>query len=571
MKQCLQECTRLRVKSLSVPSIGAGNLNYPPDIVAKCLLDETSTYMKANSKSTTLKLIHFVVFDDEVHQAFVNKYDDLQTKLNIPDKIKTNPPSHPYNESVMRSSHVSGEDISCTFQLQNDAMLHLVHGDITNERSDVIVNTTNLQLDLSYGGVAKALLSKGGPRLQAACDSLCKQGINASEEMVVQTECEGMGQLQCKMIFHIVFNGKDDWKLTKIVLACLQKAERNEYASISFPAIGTGAHSYPPDLSAKAIVNSLKQFVQKSPNPNLKIIRMVIFQSEIFDQFTAAFKKIDEGEDSVFKQLKQLTGFVYNFGSYFNPGSLFSSMPGLSDYRVNDEMEVLRTKEEIANECEENNPINELEMLGNVSLESEIVIGIYGESEESVKMAEKRLRANIDTQFVNDKIENPIIQDIPESICMKLELCARSHNVKLNIDRDPVLHCIEFRGCQKDVFEVKDKVRDVLGNFQKEFMLAEAAGTFANHVKWVRQISDEQEEYDIVSNFQIEQAFNQKLPYFKSSNEEEQFEIDFSKMEETDLVTKETFQVIRKDLSTGMFYQCVNIIITISNNLRMPF
>ena len=67
---------------------------------------------------------------------------------------------------------------------------------------------------------------------------------------------------------------------------------------------------------------------------------------------------------------------------------------------------------------------------------------INSQTDQSVKRAEKRLRAIIDTQFVNDRVDNPSSTTLSDETVDEL---AKS------IDRDPVLHLIKLHGCQGGV------------------------------------------------------------------------------------------------------------------------
>lgn len=70
MLKCLEECTRLKVKTLSMPSIGAGNLKYPHSVVARALIEETASYFQKNQGRMTLALVHFVIFDKSIFDEF---------------------------------------------------------------------------------------------------------------------------------------------------------------------------------------------------------------------------------------------------------------------------------------------------------------------------------------------------------------------------------------------------------------------------------------------------------------------------------------------------------------------
>ena len=68
--KCLEECTHLRVKTLSIPSIGAGNLKYPHSVVANALIEETASFFQKNQRRTTLTLVHFVIYEQNIYEEF---------------------------------------------------------------------------------------------------------------------------------------------------------------------------------------------------------------------------------------------------------------------------------------------------------------------------------------------------------------------------------------------------------------------------------------------------------------------------------------------------------------------
>ena len=80
-------------------------------------------------------------------------------------------------------------------------------------------------------------------------------------------------------------------------------------------------------------------------------------------------------------------------------------------------------------------------------------------------------------------------------------------------------------------------------------------------IRWIRMLSTEEEEYDEDLNFEIEQAYQKKDDIFNC--DEDDFYIDFTKMEVKDIVTDEVVKVKRLDLSQCMlnvllvYYDCM--------------
>jgi len=62
---------------------------------------------------------------------------------------------------------------------------------------DAIVNSTNQQLKLDTGLVSKAILNKGGKKIQQECQQKAPNGIDSGEVVVTSG-----GKLGCKFVIH---------------------------------------------------------------------------------------------------------------------------------------------------------------------------------------------------------------------------------------------------------------------------------------------------------------------------------------------------------------------------------
>ena len=89
---------------------------------------------------------------------------------------------------------------------------------------------------------------------------------------------------------------------------------------------------------------------------------------------------------------------------------------------------------------------------------------------------------------------------------------------------DPALHQIKLHACRADVLHMKDKVREAvykvreaLAKLEQEKAMLSAAKTVHQHIRWVRQLSDGDDDYNEVQNYEIEQAFEQKKPGYTSA------------------------------------------------------
>jgi O-acetyl-ADP-ribose deacetylase (regulator of RNase III) len=128
----------------------------------------------------------------------------------------------------------------------NNTALELVQGDLTNQKTDAIVNAANSALQLG-GGVAGAIRRRGGPAIQEECNRIGGTYVGGA---VITTG----GNLPAKFVIHAVgpIHGDDheDEKLKDATLNSLKLADKNGLRSISFPAISTGIFGFPKDRCA---------------------------------------------------------------------------------------------------------------------------------------------------------------------------------------------------------------------------------------------------------------------------------------------------------------------------------
>ena len=521
-----------------MPSIGAGNLKYPNNVVAKALMEETALFFQKNQGKTSLQLVHFVIFDREIYNEFQLVHKNLLSPISS-DATPSDPVTPP--SSSHSSSHSQQQqyltprkaayfgDSTCSFPLPHNLSLELLQGDISCDDSDAVVNTTQENLKLLGSGVSGALLKKGGQALQDACDEAAAMGQRATEGKVVSTIATG--SLKCKEVFHIAFHGGRN--LTKTVQCCLELAEKKRFHSISFPAIGTGVHSYPAAKAAKAIADALKKFIASKPK-HVKVIRMIVYQPHVHKEFVTAFNSIGESSEGLWDYLCSGMKAVKSYFTSSNSDDEMEVQQG------EDAMEVDEEFEDLGEDMDA--------MHFNLSMDSEAILYIYGETDQIVGRAAKRIQSAIDTAFVPEEIDDASIAEFTSETISELKSFAFDRSVDIEIDCDEVLHLVKLHGCLQDVLLVKDKVRDAISFINQERSKKAATDAISKTVCWIRLNSQEQEEvYGEELNYFIETAYQNKDKSFDST--EEQFSIDFDTMEEKDMVTKATARVIRQDLT----------------------
>ena len=159
----------------------------------------------------------------------------------------------------------------------NQTILELLHGDITELDTDVIVNPANRLLQLG-GGVAGAIRRKGGPSIQDECRQI--GGINVGEAVITSG-----GNLKAKHVIHAVgpkwCEHHGDEKLKNATLNSLFLAEKHNLKSITFPAISTGVFNFPKDRCAILMLSTTINYLEGPTN-----LERVVYC--LFDQSTLA-------------------------------------------------------------------------------------------------------------------------------------------------------------------------------------------------------------------------------------------------------------------------------------------
>jgi len=159
----------------------------------------------------------------------------------------------------------------------------VVHGDLTEERVDAIVNAANPRL-AHGGGVAGAIVRKGGEEIQR--ESFVKAPVAVGGAVVT-----GAGRLPCRWVIHAVGpvwgEGDEEAKLRAAVRSALDRAAELGLASVALPAISTGIFGYPKAEGCRAIVEEAIRRLSGETGP-LRMIRLVSIDEETARRFLDA-------------------------------------------------------------------------------------------------------------------------------------------------------------------------------------------------------------------------------------------------------------------------------------------
>jgi O-acetyl-ADP-ribose deacetylase (regulator of RNase III) len=147
------------------------------------------------------------------------------------------------------------------------ARIRLVQGDITNMKTDAIVNAANSSL-IGGGGVDGAIHRRGGRAILEECKKIratkWPQGMPTGKAVIT-----GAGNLKAKHVIHTVGpvwrGGKhgEPELLTQAYRNSLKLATSKGLKTIAFPSISTGAYHYPLKDACQIALKTIKEFLEK--------------------------------------------------------------------------------------------------------------------------------------------------------------------------------------------------------------------------------------------------------------------------------------------------------------------
>ncbi|XP_060683064.1 protein mono-ADP-ribosyltransferase PARP14-like isoform X2 [Hemiscyllium ocellatum] len=191
---------------------------------------------------------------------------------------------------------------SPTAILINGITITLKKGDITQESTDAIVNSTNSTLDLD-SGVSGAILKAAGSCVQEECKALELQpSTNLVQHLLLalsgnrgKQSSDGVavtqsGKLHCRLIVHMV-GPTTATGITASVHNVLKECEKHNVISVAFPAIGTGKGGISCKTAIHAIFSGLENYFSRISTSSMKSISIVAFEQYVYDTFAEAFEE----------------------------------------------------------------------------------------------------------------------------------------------------------------------------------------------------------------------------------------------------------------------------------------
>ncbi|MGH8924748.1 MAG: macro domain-containing protein [Acidimicrobiia bacterium] len=172
-------------------------------------------------------------------------------------------------------------------------MIEVVHGDLTQQRVDAIVNAANEYL-AHGGGVAAAIVRAGGDAIQEESDRWVTEHGPVQPGQAAVTAA---GTLPAGKVIHIVGprfqKGRDNAALLKqAVEAALDAAQANQLRSVALPAISAGIFGYPRLAACVVITRTIRAWLDANPSA-LDRVLLVGYDEAATDDFASALRETD--------------------------------------------------------------------------------------------------------------------------------------------------------------------------------------------------------------------------------------------------------------------------------------
>jgi len=166
--------------------------------------------------------------------------------------------------------------------------LSIVHGDITTQIVDAVVNAANNSL-LGGGGVDGAIHQAAGPMLLEECRTLkgCKtgdakmtRGYNLPANYVIHT----VGPIWQEG------TNDEDMLLANCYRSCFALARKHGIRTIAFPSISTGVYRFPVKRASHIALKEI--FHELETNIELELVLIVCFDQITYKTYLSAEKEL---------------------------------------------------------------------------------------------------------------------------------------------------------------------------------------------------------------------------------------------------------------------------------------
>lgn len=479
----LKNANEKKCQSIAMPAFGTGILKYPRDRVAKWMITSINDYFVKN-KPVCLTNVVIVLYEKDLEtiKEFKNR-EALITKGVDEEENYASEKNKSSLEEVHSRKQKNDEIFYSNFFSSNKTVrlkfksveVEVFVGDIVKSREDVLINPTDLEFHLG-GNVSKAMLAAAGDKLKAELDDSRKLDKNG-------TFWTSAGSLAARKILHVDVQSAEIKETVINSMACV---DRESYASVVFPVIGTGVMSKDSNNTIKEILDGFSRYIDKitrSRALNLKHIKVCIHekQAHMLKIFEDQMKQLEVKRK--YKEEAPWYAKIYN-----NVKMLFQNGHEATNFKS------------IENE--------------NKFIQFKLISDNRTKIDDARQQIDEILRQDKTTQLVH----HGFIKKLSKNQEVKISDVCQRLSVKEVVDKD--LNQIKIHGRNTSVINCVAQLNELLN----EFMIGdiEKAQDIAKDIKWEYFEKGTWCSFNIYLNAKIEEAFQKKVKTFDFVDENEE-------------------------------------------------
>ncbi|XP_045188998.2 protein mono-ADP-ribosyltransferase PARP14-like isoform X2 [Mercenaria mercenaria] len=509
---CLDEAQRHNCQSIAFPAIGTGSLGFPRHVVAEEMF-KAITKFQAKYSQSRIKDVRFIVY--QMDGQTMTEFNAEQSRLQKEVQARTFSGQSGQDASSLGYDIVqANSDNSDTSGSGNYTFGSLTvtvkQSDITQEDADCIVNSTNIDLNLTRGEVSRTLMEKGGLELQEEIEN---HKSDMRKCKITTTLAPG---LPCRNIIHVVADSKD---VTSTVKKCLKEAENERMKSIALPAFGTGnifsgTKTFNTDAAAeiaKNMVKAVREFSKTQPKYLLEV-RFVILQNELLQEFLKASQAAGD----------QSTWFGHVWKGVKNVLGMAASGDEKGDRGSNVEPDF-----------------------------NSVTFIVFALSEDTIRKALRKLENSLEKEIHTKVIPDHTIRQLEDHQVDEMNGIAIQCHVHISINKDKGI--VKLTGMAANVMNAAEKINALLRDAERMELMKNIAQWFYIEVA---EKGETVHPYEKDINLTIENAYRQQKDSVTYLVDGIDYILDFASMEEyPEHDTTDRAKVMRRDLVKGGTYE----------------
>ncbi|MBN3303575.1 PAR14 polymerase, partial [Amia calva] len=274
LKRVLEVCENQALNSIAFPVMGPGiALGFPHDEAVRLLADEIAQF-EQTWLTKHVSTIHIVIKPSEQESAEVSGDYVLQAIQDAQEGLFLDLANQSGPSSFFHSITSDLDEITVAV---GRVRVQFVFGNILNETTDVIVNSTDFSTN--HAGVCKDILSVAGVTVQREVES-----AKVDSGDIWQTK---PGSFPCKSIMHVC-GQKNPNVIKNLIHKIMLLCEQNYFQSVAVPAICAGTGGLDSMVVSKSILDGISSAVSTGSFKYVSSVRVILLKINVFNDFKSA-------------------------------------------------------------------------------------------------------------------------------------------------------------------------------------------------------------------------------------------------------------------------------------------